>query len=554
MLNCRAGLPPARPLHLPATSNETNNVDKSTWRALAYFNLHRLFIATLFTALMYSPFVPGLFDVRDQVLAGVSALVYLGLTALSVLLRGVTWIPFLWHVSFALATDIVLILLLMCALGGIGSGIGILLVITIGGGAVLLPGRLAILFAAVATLCLFGIHLQSVLEYDADLSSWTQVGLLGLGYFGVAILGYFLSRRARESQVLAEKRSVDLANLGEVNALIIQRMRTGTLVIDADNRIRQMNESAWQLTGMPNTHRRDLNQVAPELLECLERWRETGERAAHPVHLARTAPAVIPRFAALSDEVTPNVALVFLEDTSVVSKRAEELNLTSLGRLAASIAHEIRNPLGAISHAGQLLNESDLQSDNQRLVEIIRTQSKRMNEIVENVLQISRRERARPETLKLAPWVAEFVEEFSAAHELDDATLSCDSQSEALEVLVDPSHLRQVLTSLCQNALRYGHSENDEARIVLRCGWIEPASGIVLDVCDQGPGIEPEQVSKIFEPFYTSDSRGSGLGLFIARQLCEANQMGLEYIPIPTGGSCFRISFAMNTRSMAASS
>lgn len=526
--------------------------DAQTWRALSYFNLHRVFIATLFTALMVGPGLRNLFEPRDPDLAASVALGYLALTAVSVLLRQVKSVGFLLQVCFALCVDITMITLLMHTLGGISTGIGILMVITIGGGALLLPGRLAILFAALASLAVLTQHIYTILYLDPAATNATQSGLLGIAYFGTAIAGYALARRARESQALAERRGVDLANLAQLNELIIQRMRTGILVIDRDERVRLMNESAWYLMGMPNPGERDLRKLSPDLQERLREWQDNDTHQSHPVRLAVGVPTVAPRFTALGDDEANPATLVFLEDTTVVSQRAEELNLASLGQLAGSIAHEIRNPLGAISHAGQLLDESEQLTDSdKRLLEIIRTHARRMNTIVENVLQIARRERCRPEPVRLGPWVEDFVAEFREANRVDATSLCAEVQPADLEVLVDTSHLNQVLWNLCHNALRYGHYPDRSPRVTIRGGLMNPGGGAVLDIVDEGPGIEPEVAARIFEPFFTSDTRGSGLGLYIARQLCEANQASLEYIPIPTGGSCFRITFPIPRQALA---
>lgn len=539
---------------MPPTPKQATHIsapDENTWRALSYFNLHRVFIATLFTGLLLSPVLRTLLRPGNPGFASLVALIYLGLAVISVLLRQSRAIPFLFQVCFALCVDISMITMLMHALGGVGSGIGILIVITIGGGALLLPGRLAILFAALASLAVLVEHVYSLLYLDRTLGSATQAGLLGLAYFGTAFLGYALARRARESQLLAERRGVDLANLAQLNDLIIQRMRTGIMVIDERNHIRLMNESAWYLMGMPNPNHRDLPELSPELLGMLDYWRRHHKHALHPIRLAVGVPPVSPRFTALGDEDAERATLVFLEDTSVVSQRAEELNLASLGQLAGSIAHEIRNPLGAISHASQLLGESrHLDESDLRLLEIVRTHARRMNTIVENVMQISRRERCRPEPLVLSDWLESFVEEYREANHVDEEQLCWDAPDGELAVNADPSHLNQVVWNLCQNALRYGHLPGEPPRVVLRAGLMDPAGNAVLDVVDSGPGIEPRVASRIFEPFFTSDTRGSGLGLYIARQLCEANQANLEYIPVPTGGSCFRITFPIPRQSL----
>ena len=216
----------------------------------------------------------------------------------------------------------------------------------------------------------------------------------------------------RATEALAEQRSIDLANLSQVNELIIRRMKTGVLLVDDANRMHQINESAWMLLGNPGADQRDLGQLAPELSRRLYHWLTSGKLDETATQLADGVPEVVPRFTRLAPNDDSHV-LIFLDDTSLVSRRAEELTLASLGRLSASIAHEIRNPLAAIRYSAQLLAEStSMDSADQRMVEIINNHCIRLNEIIENILQLSRRERSRPETLDLDAWAHDFVEEY----------------------------------------------------------------------------------------------------------------------------------------------
>ena len=236
--------------------------------------------------------------------------------------------------------------------------------------------------------------------------------------------------------------------------------------------------------------------------------------------------------------------LVFLEDASLMNARVQQSKLASLGRLSASIAHEIRNPVGAMSHAAQLLGESPvLTDDDKRLTEIIQTHSGRVSHIIDNVLQLSRRESSQPERLDLKPWIEDFAQEFTRTLELQEGELSISGVPDDIEVRMDRSHLRQVMWNLCDNAVKYA-SETGGILVELQAGRMATQERPYLEVCDHGNGVDPATAEKIFEPFYTERSGGTGLGLYISRELCELNRASLLYLDRPGGGSIFRIVFA----------
>jgi len=371
-----------------------------------------------------------------------------------------------------------------------------------------------------------------------------QAGVFGLTYFLTGFVSYRAAQQLRESEQLADQRGLDLANLSQLNALIIQRMRTGILVIDDDDQVRMMNESAWYLLGMPAERQRDIRRMAPGLFPRLTQWRAQHLHELHAIKLAAGVPAVVPRFVKLEADAR-GATLVFLEDESMVSRRAEEMTLASLGRMAASIAHEVRNPLASISYAQQLLKEStQLPSGDRRLVELIGSNASRVNTIIENVLLLSKRERSRPLLTDINAWLLEFLEEYKASHDLKGNRIDAQVSSGKMELLIDPTQLHQVVWNLTTNALRYGKKDGASAVITLRTAYLQDRKGPILEVLDQGPGITPENAQKVFQPFFTTHHEGTGLGLFLAHQLCEANQAELVYIPIATGGACFRVQFA----------
>jgi two-component system sensor histidine kinase PilS (NtrC family) len=370
--------------------------------------------------------------------------------------------------------------------------------------------------------------------------------MLGLDLFATTLLAHMLAQRARRSEALAEQRGLDLANMAQLTDYVINRMQTGAVVMDSSQRVWLMNAAAKRLLEVttPSVRPR-LAELCPELARHWERWSEGSGPESQPLKAChmQVVPGgarILPRFARLGDSKKGGV-LIFLEDLSALAQQAQQLKLASLGRLTASIAHEVRNPLGAISHAAQLLAENKaLSAKDVRLIEIINAQSHRVNEIIENVLQLSRRESSHIQVLMLKPWLAGFVYELKQSY--PEAEIELDVQPADMRVRVDPLHLRQILYNLCQNGLRYSKAQTGKASLMLRGRMFD--STPVLDTMDYGPGIPPDKVEQIFEPFFTTEPHGTGLGLYISRELCEGNQARLSYFSVPTGGSCFRISFA----------
>ncbi|MEM9533750.1 MAG: ATP-binding protein, partial [Pseudomonadota bacterium] len=403
--------------------------------------------------------------------------------------------------------------------------------------------RLGLSVSALAATVLLWQTMARVIDGTEAFSSLAPAGSLGATYFVTTLLGHYLARRSRETQQLATQQSVDLAQLSRLNQLIVARMRTGIVIVDAEDNCHVMNDAAWYLMGMPPNRVGELVELAPEVLDNLRHWQTSGRHRNEALTLANGVPAVVPRFARLSahDE---SETLIFLEDSSIVSRRAQELTLSSLGRLSATIAHEIRNPLAAISHSAQLLAESDaLITEDERLTSIILRHCRRMNDIIENVLQLARQEPPRPEAVRLRDWLKTFAFELKRDHEVGNHRIIVDAPDGDLIALIDPSQLEQVMWNLCQNAFRYGHQPDEAAEVTLAALASDTLGSPVIEVRDRGPGIAEEHRMRIFEPFYTSASDGNGLGLYLCQQICASNQAILEYDQGPQAqGGVFRIS------------
>jgi len=513
-----------------------------TWRPLRFLNLYRFTLAALFVLLHHlGELPPPLGNPAPELFYHIS-LAYLGFSLLAMYPLATERPTFLTQLYSHILADIVFITLWMHASGGVSSGVGMLLVISIANGSMIAAGRLPGMFAALATIAVLLEQLYSAFLPTVSSVNYPLAGLLGITLFATAILAHVLARRARESEALARQRSIDLANMAQLTEYIIQQMQTGVMVVDPDNRVRLINASAWQHLNTPL-----LPQPSPlplysrELNELLQQWKQKPNRQKQRLHVEDSAKELLVQFLSIG-QGRRDGTLLFLEDAATTTRQAQQLKLASLGRLTASIAHEIRNPLGAISHAGALLGESpDLPPPDRRLTEIIQEQSQRINTIVENVLQLGRRDHAQTETLPLQRWLEGFIEAFVQTLPEASEQIALKLDPEDLQAAFDPNHLHQLLANLCQNGLRHAE-EGDAPKVTLQAGEFDREHGY-LDIIDTGPGITDENRKHIFEPFFTTDSKGTGLGLYLSRELAEANQAQLRYEPTRNGQSRFRLVF-----------
>lgn len=515
--------------------------DTAEWKPLRYFILYRLALSGLLVVLYFWGIAPVPVGYYDAELFRNAAVFYLLFSATAAVAYNLRVPGYDAQVLLQVFADIVAITLLMHASGGVTSGFGMLLLVAIAGGSVLTQGRIAILFAAMASIAILTQQMFVWLTSPLPTTYYTHAGILGASLFATAYIAHVSAKRIRMSEALAARREVDLANLSQLNEHIISRMQSGILVVDAYNRIRLVNESARHMLALESYDEgARVENVLPKLAGLLQTWRGDRGRPSHLFQHDGTQLRLICSFAGIGLQAADGV-LVFIEDASALTQQAQQLKLASLGRMAASIAHEIRNPLGAISHAGQLLSESSGLTDaDRRLTDMIRDNSIRMNSIIENVLRISRGKPAKPKLLAIKPWLEEFAETFSAAHKIPEDSFRVSVEPESINVRVDPSQLHQVVWNLCENGLNH---RNGALRVDLRARISDSTERPYLDIQDNGDGIPEDEVEQIFEPFFTTRDDGSGLGLYIARELCEGNKAALNFVPVDEG-ACFRISFS----------
>ena len=530
---------------IPTPKKNQSNATKRLVRPLQLFAMYRVMLAGLFAFLFFSKIGPSLLGKYNSGLFSLIVISYFGFTIASgvILFRHLTSLV-QKHVYFMVFVDILALTFLMHASGGVESGIGILIIASIAAGSLIAPGLLAIFTAAIASLAILAEQAYAEIIEAFNTTAYTHAGMLGVSYFAIAIVATVLSLQLRKSELLASQSKLDLANMEQLNEYVIQHMHTGIVVVDAEGSIRMMNDSAWNLLGMPAAKSNiPLEQASTELANKLTYWESDHNFENLPFRPTAGGRELQAGISALGND-RDGGAVIFLEDAAKVNQRAQQMKLASLGRLTASIAHEVRNPLGAISHAEQLLRESKhLPADDVRLIDIISTNSKRVNEIIENIMQLSRRNLSQPVEFELKPWLQRFIAEFIQSYELNEKNIKLQITPVSTLTYADTTQFRQIMINLCENALYHSKRQKCDFRLQIN-GGISPESGSPFtEIIDNGPGIPPETVKQIFEPFFTTENAGTGLGLYIASELSETNRLRLEYIPIPAGGSCFKLTF-----------
>lgn len=530
-------------------ANRVRDASAQTSGAIRLYALYRIVFSLLFLSLLLSGAAPDLFAALHLPMYASGAYLFAAgsvLLLIHALARGFV----LGEAAFFahLLLDIAALGIITSAGGGLASGFALPMVITTACAAAVLQTRLGLLLAAIASLAL--LTQEASLGLRGGEPNLFAAGLLGALLFGVAVGISQLNTRLRDARRQQALQADETARLEQLNERIIQRMRTGLVVVNRSGEIELINQAAVGLLGGHQSQRplapRQQLSVIPELNRLYQRWK-VYPWLQPPVFNA-AGNEVQPSFAPLEQDGGGR-SLIFLEDNRAQAQRAQQLKLASLGKLTAGIAHEIRNPLGAVSHAAQLLRETcSLDTQAGRLAEIIITHTGRINDIVENVLKLSRQQPAQGSRFELQSWVREFARDCEALPDAG-ANLEIDTGREAT-IEFDATHLQQVLVNLLDNALR--HSEQ-------HCGvrWARirtdtnPDNGRPwLEVQDRGTGITPVQRERLFEPFFTTSHNGTGLGLYISRELCEMNHATLEYREGSTAqgedptGACFRIDFA----------
>ena len=448
------------------------------------------------------------------------------------------------HIFGLLLFDITVIAIVVGAAGGILSGLSVLYLITVFAAAAIIRERiLATVIAAIAVLAVLMDTAWMVSRSEATLNMLLSAGLLGSLLFALSLLVQVMTSRLAQAEADALEAKAKVEALQRLNEQIIVHMETGILLADNTGTALCINEAAETLLGLSAGERVHLLSISPDLANQYQEWCETNTDLPEPFRIAEDGPTMVASFVALSENVA-NSSLIFIEDYTPVTQFAQSLKLNSLSKLTASIAHEIRNPLGAISHAAQLLTESStVDAADGILCDILVSNSRRVSDIIDSVSEVSRRQAPKPTDILLNRWLHTYVEEYRSLQQQRCDVVISDFEVTPITISIDAEHLKRVLSNLLDNALRHSLEEGDSSRIRLDTTVDKQGHLVHLDVVDFGLGVAEYNLPRLFEPFFTTSKHGSGLGLYLCKELCEINSARLTYRRTAAGESAFRITF-----------
>jgi two-component system sensor histidine kinase PilS (NtrC family) len=520
-----------------------SKITATRWRSLKLYNAYRLIVALL------------LFVTQDMLNNGnwlqnasvdfFSTLVF-GYVIFSLISAVLTWLekPNIdVSLPIQIILDITFIVLLMHAQEGSQSELGLLLIIAIASASLISEGRLALFYAAIATIGILLEQSYRIFLIDKTVSNYTPAVLLSLGCFATAWLAYSLAKRTKQSELLASQRGLDIQNMAQINALITDEMQDGVLVVNQELQIKHHNNQARALLGLEseNWHEKSLHEASSEIADMMQQWlgetESTGEfvptntMSTNILKLNNTSREIRLRFLPISENRRLG-AVIFIEDWSQMQTQAHQVKLAALGRLTANIAHEIRNPLSAISHANQLLQEEDTDPATKRMLQIISDNVQRLDQIIKDVLELNRRDRTNQETIPLESFVLDFYTQFCAVEKIPNNCFKLTLTNAETLVSFDRRHLNQILWNLSKNGWR--HCKKLENSLKLALSLTENTKAVLIDIIDDGEGVPESIQNHLFEPFFTTEKSGTGLGLYIARELADANGAKLQYKSLVT--------------------
>ena len=429
--------------------------------------------------------------------------------------------------------DVIFLSTLTFALGGPNVSVGLLFVITVFASNFLLTRNKALLITLAAVIAV--VYQQFFGSYF-DYSNLNNIGnsvLLAFLFFVVYAIGQIAIRRFQVLESLNTHQSIELFKLQNINRYILEQIEVGYLVLDEQCKILVSNPAACSLLGISPLYAHEQYHLAnfqPDLFASLkdaslrdgERFQFQSHQSSYTVDI-RVQKLIVPHQA---------LTLLVLEDAQKLNQKVQQLKLAALGQLSASIAHEIRNPLAAIAQANELNQDSD---DEQKIMlnQMIAKQTQRIDKIIKDTLDMAKNKKTHTSKISVKSFIEDLLQ-----HDLQDVKHQIQLQlKEDYSISFDESQLRQVLINLIRNALRHNPQNVDAIQLN-----VHPQEGFLFfDVIDFGHGIAKQDLSQLFQPFFSTEINGTGLGLYLSHSLCEANQAKLVYVEQKQQGACFRI-------------
>lgn len=515
-----------------------------TQRLMSIYIIYRTCLGLMLGAAHWSGLAQDIFGARHPEVFSNTAMIYIAVCIVSLVrfkaIPNSTSRP---HLLILLIIDIIALITMIYASGNFVGGLGYLLLIPMAIGSTFLGQRENIALAAFGTILVLGLGFFNLQDGTADNRTLFSAGVTGVLLFVTAIAFNLFSEKVQTSQLTTRKVTEQANYLKSLNEWVVETLQTGVIVIDNALNIQLTNQAAKELLQDDNLQALEqFNDLNP----LLTQWREDGVIPS-PTTISVANNNIRISFKPLQTHQRPSIIL-FLDDANRLKQQAQQLKLASLGRLTANIAHEIRNPLNTISHAGQLLYESDFaNTDDKQLLDMVNNNSQRIDDIIKSIITFSRSQFAQPQVININKWLHSFRDDFLRLH-VAEINLFEEAEEDFI-VNIDATHLYQIISNIVNNGLRYSEALTGSNRV---CLYISQShvDYVHIDIVDFGKGIEEDHLDKIFEPFFTTEGTGSGLGLYLCKELCIANHSELSYFTNnPYNLSTFRLTIPAHTSS-----
>lgn len=519
------------PDHLLANSQHN-------WQALLVFSLFRFGLSATLLILGFFQVEPLFLGKVDYTLFSICTYVYLG-AAIVFLFGAIKRKPaFEIQANGPVLFDILALTLMMHLSGGLSSGLGLLLIIIAASHSLLAPTGFALLGASMATCAILTEQIVAKLHYNE--TAFAQAGLLGLAIFVTVLVLVRLKHRMHSMQQLAYIRGQRLATSLKLNTQVVAFMQEGVIVFSPSHDIQLINSAAMRMLGLKDKHQPShMTDLPVRFVQALNRWHEDPQDEIFQVK--KEASELRLSGIRLNETAQATDYVIFVHDISKDNQKAQHMKLALLGSLAANIAHEIRNPLSTVSHAAQLLSESrNFMDQEKKLVWMIIENCQRMNTVIKNVLNMSKRQQAKPIDLEIVSYMEKFLKQFKPQG-FTEVDINYEAPLNHYYVHIDPTQLHQMLVNLCENGLRYSMRHIGEPKLSIELVINQDDQLLQIHILDFGQGIDGRHAKHMFEPFYTTESSGSGLGLYISREICQMNGGDIRYQPREEMGSDFFI-------------
>jgi two-component system sensor histidine kinase PilS (NtrC family) len=482
------------------------------YNSIRYLNLFRLFLSFFFFSIMFKKVGDFVGFNYSHDMARLIVVVYV---AFSIII----WMTSYFFKSdsrkigvYALILDLPILIILALLLNGINNGWAILPVIVVGSFAMLSRSAIAILFMpVVATVLLWFLPIVlSLGEVKVDLST---IWLYSLTYFAIALVGVRQSQAYHQSLLLNQSQRKRITDLSKVNELIIDKMPTGAIAFNHEYKIILVNDQAKKIL------KTSIDRLLPsQLIKKVISFRETADRT-----LTIFGNDVL--IDLVDSKNKEELSLLFIEDQNQINEKAQQSNLATIGQLSATVAHELRNPMSAIYSAAQLLAESEnIDDQDKELTTIITSQIERSNQIIEDILLMSKRHIANKSEINLNQTLERLKHDFCEQKLINCEDFNISTLNHSINIMFDVTMLNQIFWNLASNAIKHGEDHKVEITV------IDLKDYVFIDFKNTGEPLEPIVEESIFIPFFTTHNQGTGLGLFICKEMCKSNQAKLEYL------------------------